>query len=468
MSVEDAVPDVGIKTRRRKLKLPGVLVARVERVANSRIGQEAFWSLTLKVAYTGLTFIATMLLARLLGAAGYGVYAYVYSLITVLSIPSQFGLPPLVLRETAKGIARNEPALVRGIWVWSGRFVALASLGLVLVGGVGAWIWRARFHGVYLTTFAWALLLVPLVALGNLRGAALRGLRLVVQGQLPENLIQPCALTVLLAIVLLLGYSPSPAQAMACQVAAAAVAFGVGAWLLVRATPAEVRQIRPRFEGHLWLRSVLPLALIGAMRLINKNASVLILGLFVPPDQIGIYRLAVQISVLASLGLLAMNMVVAPRFAGLYARRDTERLQRLVTSSARAILGFNLLVTLGFALLGRWFLRVFFGTEFVAAYLPLMILLVGQFVNSAVGSVGVLLNMTGHEQDAAWGMLVSAVVGVLLNLLLVPLAGVAGAAVGTGGGLITGNVLLWWMVRRRLGINSLAFSSLKTGRSRVL
>jgi O-antigen/teichoic acid export membrane protein len=236
------------------------------------------------------------------------------------------------------------------------------------------------------------------------------------------------------------------------------VAFGVGAWLLIRATPAEVRRVYPRFENRLWLQSVLPLAFIGGMYLINKNASIVILGFFVPAEQIGIYRVAVQVSMLASFGLQAMNMVVAPRFASLYARGEMGSLQHLVTSSARAILGFNLLVTAGSALLGGWFLGLFFGPEFVAAYAPLMILLIGQFVNSASGSVGFLLNMTGHERETARGMAVSAVLNLLLNLLLAPSFGIAGAAVATTAALVTWNVLLWWAVRKRLGINSLAFN----------
>jgi O-antigen/teichoic acid export membrane protein len=422
------------------------------------VGREALWSLGLKVTYAGLTFLATMLLVRLLGAAGYGVYAYIYALITVLSIPSQFGLPPLALRETAKGMAREDAALVRGIWVWAGRFVGVTSLGLALLAGLAIWLFHERFSGTYLTTFAWALLLVPLVALGNLRGAALRGLHRVVQGQLPESLVQPGVLVLLLGGVLLVGLSFSPAQAMALQAAAAAVAFGVGAWLLIRATPAEVRRVYPRFENRLWLQSVLPLAFIGGMYLINKNASIVILGFFVPAEQIGIYRVAVQVSMLASFGLQAMNMVVAPRFASLYARGEMGSLQHLVTSSARAILGFNLLVTAGSALLGGWFLGLFFGPEFVAAYAPLMILLIGQFVNSASGSVGFLLNMTGHERETARGMAVSAVLNLLLNLLLAPSFGIAGAAVATTAALVTWNVLLWWAVRKRLGINSLAFN----------
>jgi O-antigen/teichoic acid export membrane protein len=121
-------------------------------------------------------------------------------------------------------------------------------------------------------------------------------------------------------------------------------------------------------------------------------------------------------------------------------------------------LGFNLLVTAGAALLGRWFLGLFFGVEFVAAYTPLMILLIGQFVNSATGAVWFLLNMTGHERETARGLAVSAVLNLMLNLLLTPPFGIIGAAVATTTALITWNVLLWWAVRKRLGINSLVFN----------
>jgi O-antigen/teichoic acid export membrane protein len=354
-------------------------------------------------------------------------------------------------------MARKNATLVRGIWAWAGRFVFFTSLGLTLLAGLVAWLWHGCFAKAYLTTFAWALLLIPLMALSKLRGTALWGLHREVQGQLPENLVQPGLLVLLLGGVLLLGLSFSPAQAMGLQVAVAAVAFGVGAGLLIRATPVKVRQAYPRFESRLWLNSVLPLAFIGGMQLINKNSSIVILGFFVPADQIGIYRVAVQASILAALGLHAINMVVAPRFASLYARGERERLQHLVTSSTRAILAFNLLVTAGAALLGRWFLDLFFGPEFVAAYVPLMILLIGQFVNSAAGLVGSVLNMTGHERETARGIVVSAAVNLLLNLLLAPSFGIIGAAVATAVALVTSNVLLWWAVRKRLGINSLAF-----------
>jgi O-antigen/teichoic acid export membrane protein len=71
--------------------------------------------------------------------------------------------------------------------------------------------------------------------------------------------------------------------------------------------------------------------------------------------------------------------------------------------------------------------------------------------------VGILLNMTGHERTTAKGRFISTSLNVGLNLLLIPLFGISGAAVATAIALATWNILLWWAVRKQLGINSLAF-----------
>jgi O-antigen/teichoic acid export membrane protein len=428
------------------------------RAVNSRLGRDTVGSVGLEIASAGLSFLSTVLLARLLEPAGYGVYAYVYAWVHVLSVLTQLGLSTLVVRETARGMAQDRPDLVQGIWRWAGHITGLLSVALAGIGATLAWTLPGSSGDDRLNTLAWAIWLVPLMALGNLRGAALQGLQRVVAGQVPEFLIRPGVLVLFLGVAAgLLDRPLSAAETMAFNVVAAALAFGFGAWMLWRATPASVRVARPQYEARAWWRSALPLAFIDGMNLINHQASTLILGFFVPDAEIGIYRVAAQISVSASFGLQAVNLVVAPHFTALYAKGDRARLQRLVTASARVIGAINVGITLAYVLLGRLFLELIFGPAYLGAYTPLLILLVGQAVNSATGSVGMLLNMTWHERDTAKGLAVSAILNVALNLLLVPLLGIVGAAVATAGALITWNVLLWRAVRRRLGIDSLAF-----------
>ena len=131
----------------------------------SRFGRETVGSIGLKVGSVGLAFITTVLLTRLLGPTSYGVYSYVIALVTLLSVPSEFGLPTLVVRETARGIVNQDHEAVQGVWRWSSRTTAIISLVLVLLTIAGLWLFKEPITSPRLITFLWALALVPLIAL---------------------------------------------------------------------------------------------------------------------------------------------------------------------------------------------------------------------------------------------------------------------------------------------------------------
>ena len=408
-------------------------------------------------AFLALSFAVAVVLARALGADGYGVYAFAWSLASLAALPATAGLPMLVLRETARGTAAGEHGTVRGAWRWAARAALVLSAAVVVVGAAVLLAVDRAPLGSQAATIAWALALVPLLAFAALRGAALRGLQRLVAGQLPESVVRPGVLLALIAGAGAVEVTLTPARAMALHVAAASVAFAAGAWLLARNTPPALRAAVPVMQGRSWLRATGPLAMVAGMQLVMQHTDIVMLGVFVPTAEVGVYRVGSQLAVLAAFGLAAVNMVVGPRFAALHAQDDRAAMQKLATSSARFVFALAAIVTLALAIAGPPLLEIVFGASFGAAYLPLLILLAGQCVNASTGSVGYLLNMTGHEGDAAKGMAVAAVANVVLNLLLIPRWGMHGAAVATAVSVVAWNVLLWRATRTRLGINSLAF-----------
>ncbi len=423
----------------------------------SRLAWETGWSFALKVANAGLGFLSTVLLARLLGAERYGVYAYALSLVTLLALPAHAGLPDLILRETAKGLSQQRLDLVKGAWWWAGRVVAVISFLVVGIGGPILVAWHGGLKSPTGQTMAWALALVPLMALGNLRGAALRGLQRVVLGQLPEFLLRPGLFLLFVGgAALVWGGALSPPVAMILQATASFLAFVAGAWLLWRYTPTAVRQAQPAVDARGWLSSSVVFALLAGYGVVNQQASTVILGLFEAPDAVGRFRVAVQVATLAASGLNAINLVVAPRFADLWAQGQKARLQRLVTRSAQVMLAVNLAVGATFLLVGRSFFRLVFGPEFVEAFVPLLILLVGHLVDSAAGPAGTLLNMTGHEKNTLRAMAWASGLNIAANLALVPFLGMTGSAAATALSMATWKTLFWWHARKQLGINSFA------------
>jgi len=89
---------------------------------------------------------------------------------------------------------------------------------------------------------------------------------------------------------------------------------------------------------------------------------------------------------------------------------------------------------------------------------------VGQLINAATGSVGLLLIMTGYERDAAICVGISAVLNVVLNATLIPKWGLTGAAIATTSSMMVWNILLAIWVYRRLRIHSTALGEIGLSR----
>jgi len=132
--------------------------------------------LLVKGGRVGRRWATAVVLARALGAEGYGVYSFVFAIAALLATPAQLGLPTLLVCETANAHAAGDDRLMRGVWLWAGGLALRASVVLMLIGAVVAAVLAGRETAGLWPLWAWSLLLIPLIALGNIRGAALQGL----------------------------------------------------------------------------------------------------------------------------------------------------------------------------------------------------------------------------------------------------------------------------------------------------
>lgn len=416
-------------------------------------------SLAVKGANMVLGLAVAVLLARTLGPAGYGVYTFVFALVSLMAVPAQLGLPILVLRETARAHVEKRWDVMKGMWRWASTVAGAFSLALAITGGTAGWFLSDQLTPEQLATFGWGLCLVPLIALGKLRGAALRGLSKVVQGQFPGQVLRPGALIALVALLSfgIPGWQVTPSLAMAAHAAAAALSFGVGAWLLLRARPySAASEIRPAYRPKPWMSAMLPFALIGGMHVVNRQTDILMLGVFLEASDVGIYRVALQGAMLVATIFMSISTVLSPHIARLHATNDTSRLQRMVTASARSTLLITLPVGLAFIFFGDTLIRWAFGDTYVNAHAALAILTLGQLVSAAMGPVAYVLHMTGHERDAAWSIGAATITNVILNLALIPAYGLVGAAVATTISVVIQNMLLWLKVRAHVNIDASA------------
>src|ERR1700741_2286174 len=82
----------------------------------------------LRAASGAIGFVTAMFLAKLLGPSDYGTYSFVVALVGFLTIPSEFGLPKLAIREIAFANARKEWGLMRGFIIRAHQAIAILTV----------------------------------------------------------------------------------------------------------------------------------------------------------------------------------------------------------------------------------------------------------------------------------------------------------------------------------------------------
>lgn len=422
-----------------------------------RLIRDATGSLGLGVTFMALSFLTSIILARWLGKNGFGVYTYAMTWPALLGIPATLGFNNLLVREVAIYNSQSAWGLMRGLLQCADVIVFIVSSLMALVAIAIILNWGQFSQPDLLPSLCIAMISVPFVSLISLRLATMNGLHRVVLGQMPEKLLAPLffiSLTIS-SYWFLRNQENITVWVMGLKLISLGITFVVGALLLARVLPQEIKQAKPEYKILTWLKDGLPFILLGGLVVINSNIDILMLGAFKGAGAVGVYAVVSRVTSLIVFGLVTLNSVLSPTFATLYAEGKLEELQNLVTHSTRIISLLALVMTLGLIALRSPILQLF-GADFIYGQTALIILSVGYLVNALTGSVGLLLNMTGHARFSAATVAFAALINICLNWLLIPKWGVNGAATATAFSMIVSNVIGAILVRQKLGIKSSA------------
>ncbi|MFP8781165.1 oligosaccharide flippase family protein [Hydrogenophaga sp. RWCD_12] len=396
----------------------------------------------LRLAGMFFGFLVGVQLARGLGVEGYGIYGLAMSIIALMSVVTEFGLPQLLTREVAAAQVKGDWGKVRGVLQWSARTVLLFS-ALTFVGCV-VWLLATgkRLSDPLSVTLMAGLPLVALVSQGKLRCAALRGLQQIVKSQVPETLLRPASFSILLFAAVLV--TPLfPAMAMGLGVVAAGISLLFSASMLRKSSPAEMRNAPVVLDVKQWRSSALPMALTEGMRVFQAHLAVLMLGALSTVSMVGLFRVASSMAVLIAFPLSLFTVVSASVIARLHAQEDHERLQKLLSWLSLGMTASTFGLSLPFLLAGRPLLGMTFGQDFASSNSILLVLCLSNVLSGFFGTNAVLLNMTGHHVRVMRASWVSLAVIVVACPILVMWMGGIGAALASTIATLVWNIIMW-------------------------
>lgn len=400
--------------------------------------------------------VMNAVLARGLGVEAFGHYAFVLSVVLLLSMAARQGMDSGILRFVSVYSAQQKWGFLKGVLVWMTIRVGVVALVVSFIGFAVLLVAGSLAAPGLRETGFWGLIFLPLVTLSQINQYALRGRLWIVRAQIPDLVIRPYGVTLVVSLLLWTGVSVDGGDAMAITAISAAVGLVLG-WVWLRnSLPGEVFSVAAEHEPKAWRQVSTQLLLVSGAGFVLTQMDIVMLGLLATTDQSGLYSIASRLSAISIFAIIALGSIGAPMIASLYAREDTEALSRLVKLMARISLATLVPMGLLLAVFGPFILS-FFGDQFVVVYIPLLVLVGGQTLAACFGPAAMLLTMTSAEDTAARVLLFSVVANLMLNGLLIPPFGMLGASVATALTTAIPAGVMFFAVRQRLGISSTAF-----------
>ena len=442
------VPPAGVLARLRSMLAGSSEASLTKRLAGT--------ILIIRVISAALAYVSQILLARWMGGSDYGVYVYVWTWVLLLGSMMDFGISASAQKIIPEYRTSGEQALLRGFlsgsrWM---TFVVASLVSLLLAGvvkGLSPWIDAGEIVPLYI-----GCLTLPAFVVANTQDGIARSHDWMRLGLMPQFIVRQSLIIGFTAGAVTLGFQLGATAAMLASAAAVWIAM-IGQMLV----------LNKRLDGHIeagpkaydfrgWLAISLPILLVESFYLLLSYTDVLVLQQFRSSEEVGVYFAVVKTLALVSFIHYAMSATTAHRFAEYHALGDKPRLSAYVAHAIKWTFWPSLAATVLLLAFGKPLLWLF-GPKFVVGYDIMFVAAIGLVVRSAIGPVERLLNMLGHQHICALAYALAFVMNLVLCVALVPRFGGYGAAAATSISLTFETVLLFWIVRQRLGLHVLAF-----------
>jgi O-antigen/teichoic acid export membrane protein len=410
----------------------------------------------IRVVSAGLAYLSQILLARWMGGSDYGIYVYVWTWVLLLGSMMDFGISASAQKIIPEYRTSGNSALLRGFLSGSRWMTfAVSSLVSLLLAGVVKLLSPVIEAGAMVPLYIGCLTLPPFVVANTQDGIA-RSHDWMRLGLMPQFIVRQGLIIGFTAGAFALGFHLGATVAMAASAGAVWIAMIGQMIVLNRRLADHVEPGAKAYDFRGWLAVSLPILLVESFYLLLSYTDVLVLQQFRPSEEVGVYFAVVKTLALVSFIHYAMSATTAHRFAEYHALGDKARLSAYVAHAIVWTFWPSLAATIALLALGKPLLWLF-GPQFVVGYDIMFIAAIGLVVRSAIGPVERLLNMLGHQHVCAMAYALAFVMNVVLCVALIPRFGGYGAAAATSLSLTFETVLLFWIVRRRLGLHVLAF-----------
>ena len=401
--------------------------------AKQTVAKNTVW---LSVSQFGSRIVKAIIIiyaARVLGAAGYGVFSYAVTLAGFFGIFVDPGINSVLIRDGAKASKEERQSLFATTLIM--KAIILAASVLIVI-----------FIAPLFSTLPGAKLLLPLVALMIVFDSTREFLASLFRA---EEKMQWDAASFLLenfsiAVIgfIFLRIAATPASFTYAYVVGTAIGALAALWLL-----------RGRFKNIFAgasarrmmaiMKTAWPFAVTGALGILLTNTDILIISWMRSASEVGIYSAAIRIVQVLYLVPGVVQMSTMPLLARL-AKNDNRRFRAVLERTLALIFLLSIPLSLGGIILGTPIMQLVFGAGYAVGGLALSILMLNLSFDYAGSVIAGGIFAYDHQKNLIISSAIAGIGNVLLDLILIPRWGITGSAFATLGAQILGNAYLWY------------------------
>jgi O-antigen/teichoic acid export membrane protein len=382
-----------------------------------------------------ISFVTIAYFSTVLGASGIGIYFLFVAVVGISSIPSNLGIHKAVAKRISEG--ENQ-----GGFLSTAMIFKLVPLGIVV--GV-LYIFRSTVQNyVGVSAIDYILLYLVINQYFKLSQKILQGERKV---EISAYLRFSEKLVFLIIGSLLIYFNESPISLMIAKVASEFVVL-MGAWIVIDITPEW-----PNMTTAKSLIDYSRYSLISHVGGYTYNwMDVLMIGYFLPPSYVGAYEVAWRLTKISSLSG-AVGTTIFPEISRLRAEEKFDEISIILRDSVYAGLYLVIPSLIGGAILSAELLETIYGDEFAIASVSLVILLFEKVFHSMHKIYGESLQAVDRPDLSAIATLFAIIINLLLNITLIPIFRIEGAATATLLSFASNTLLHIYFINNIIDIN---------------
>ncbi len=394
-------------------------------------------------------FIIMVLAGQLLGAKGYGIVLYVYTILSICMIATKFGFENSIVSL----MARKDITIEKKRWIVLFCISVSLTLSVIMIFVIN--IFKPTFvtimgsgGGNYRILREMSPIII-LETVGLLFASVLRGTKETFKYYIVYMHMQ-YGIRLLSFVILWYAFEIKTIYSLI-------ISYYISCILMIFMALLFLHDMH-LFKGDKEKESIsflfslsIPLLLSSAITVINSEIDQFMIGYYLNDAKLAIYSMALNIGKIASFALVAVNSIFAPLISEYYYSDNIENLRHLYSRTTKWVVCFNAVVMGTVSICGRDVLSLI-GDEYIVGYRVLVIILIGETVNSLVGSVGYLNSMTGKASHFLAANLIAVSVNVFLNRQMIPIYGIEGAAIASATAVIISNTLLFILMYKHLRI----------------